>query len=200
MSVQVVELDSPQTLLDDEHSQALHLSDSSIEDVDEGAATLGSMANRPACFTSSAWQAKLIEYPWLLFSDDKIGCSFCHKVKSLNTHTSSGIKIDSAWRDTKVPCSGSNTKAIKSSIRKKMFYHKDTKAHILAMNILEKQGNSVITKVIDNQNLEFHVSTKRLLTTVYYLAKNNRPFSDHPDLVELQSINGIWLGNSSHSR
>ena len=42
--------------------------------------------------------------------------------------------------------------------------------------------------------------TKRIFRTAYYLAKNNRPYTDHPDLVELQQLNGTDLGVGLHSR
>lgn len=32
------------------------------------------------------------------------------------------------------------------------------------------------------------------------IAKNNRPFDDHTDLVELQQLNGVNLGQTLHSR
>ena len=42
--------------------------------------------------------------------------------------------------------------------------------------------------------------TQRIFRTAYYLAKNNRPYSDHSDLIELQEINGTDLELSLHSR
>ncbi len=34
----------------------------------------------------------------------------------------------------------------------------------------------------------------------YYLAKNNRPFTDHKTLRELQQLNGVKMGHIFHSR
>jgi len=34
----------------------------------------------------------------------------------------------------------------------------------------------------------------------YYVAMQNRPFSDHDDLIKLQEINGVNLGKILHSR
>lgn len=39
-----------------------------------------------------------------------------------------------------------------------------------------------------------------MFCTAYYLAKINRPFNDHFNLIELQNLNGIKLGNTLHSR
>ena len=32
------------------------------------------------------------------------------------------------------------------------------------------------------------------MRTAYYIAKNNKPYTDHQDLIELQTINGNNLG------
>jgi hypothetical protein len=42
--------------------------------------------------------------------------------------------------------------------------------------------------------------TNAVFRTAYYLAKMNRPFSDHDDLIELQEKNGVNMGTSLHSR
>ena len=35
---------------------------------------------------------------------------------------------------------------------------------------------------------------------MYFLSKSNRPFSDHPEICQLQRINGIYLDVTLHSR
>ncbi len=42
--------------------------------------------------------------------------------------------------------------------------------------------------------------TDAVFRTAYYLAKMNRPFTDHDSLIELQEINGVNMGTSLHSR
>ena len=73
---------------------------------------------------------------------------------------------------------GKTSKEIKANIRHKIQRHEESQAHTKANTILEEQINSLIINVIDHQKSEFSLSTKRLLTTVYYLCKNNRPFMD----------------------
>ena len=43
-------------------------------------------------------------------------------------------------------------------------------------------------------------ATECVFRTVYYVAKSNRPFTDHEELVVLQTQNGIDLGLILHSR
>ncbi|KAM3624962.1 uncharacterized protein V6R79_004366 [Siganus canaliculatus] len=42
--------------------------------------------------------------------------------------------------------------------------------------------------------------TEAVFRTAYYLAKKNRPFSDHGSLIELQELNGVNMGSILHSR
>lgn len=42
--------------------------------------------------------------------------------------------------------------------------------------------------------------TDAVFRTAYYIAKMNRPFTDHDNLIELQEKNGVNLGTSLHSR
>jgi hypothetical protein len=76
---------------------------------------------------------------------------------------------------------------------------------------VESEGHKTATKIHDAQ-LEFidegiqkisavaEETTIKVFRTAYYIAKKNRPFSDHEDLVELQHINGVNLGSILHSR
>jgi hypothetical protein len=43
-------------------------------------------------------------------------------------------------------------------------------------------------------------STVKVMRTVYYMAKNNRPYTAHPNLVELQTLNEVEMGIGLRSR
>ncbi|KAH1167869.1 hypothetical protein KIL84_003352 [Mauremys mutica] len=43
-------------------------------------------------------------------------------------------------------------------------------------------------------------TTAHVFQTAYYIAKTNRPLSDHESLIDLQQINGIEMGCMLHSR
>ena len=55
-------------------------------------------------------------------------------------------------------------------------------------NLFRAASETVLTETIS------------IFRTAYYLAKKNRPFMDHPDLIELQELNGLDLGSNLHSR
>lgn len=43
------------------------------------------------------------------------------------------------------------------------------------------------------------MTTETAFRTVYYIAKNNRPYTDHFDLIEMEKLNGIEIGYGLHS-
>ncbi len=73
-------------------------------------------------------------------------------------------------------------------------------SHLKAVEINLKAKAKTIDSQVVASNRALEISTGKVFSTAYYLAKQNRPFDDHPDLVELQNKNGANLGNSLHSR
>jgi len=59
-------------------------------------------------------------------------------------------------------------------------------------------SDSLKNVVVENQKEQVDVTCK-VFRTVYYLAANNRPYVDHPGLIDLQSLNGVKLGRMLHS-
>ena len=67
-------------------------------------------------------------------------------------------------------------------------------AHKEAVEILNRKKEDLIgknTDKIDNEHIE---KTNYVFNTVYYLAQTNRPYTDHPDLTDLQKKNGLSVG------
>lgn len=48
--------------------------------------------------------------------------------------------------------------------------------------------------------LTISIILQSFFRTIYYIAKNIRPFDDHTELIELQQYNGINLGTTLYSR
>ncbi|KAG5857213.1 hypothetical protein ANANG_G00016810 [Anguilla anguilla] len=55
-------------------------------------------------------------------------------------------------------------------------------------------------KNVDAMNVSLQKETSSVFRTAYYLAKKNRPFTDHEALIELQQLNGVKMGQILHSR
>ena len=61
-----------------------------------------------------------------------------------------------------------------------------------------KNVEQLQTKFSDQQKSHAE-TTSRVFRTVYYIAKSNRPFADHPDLIDLQAANVANMGQMLHS-
>lgn len=71
---------------------------------------------------------------------------------------------------------------------------------MFAANIERDKSCNILSNSFDTGRSNFCNTTQYIFRTAYYLAKNNRPYSDHSKLVELQQLNGINLGTTLHSR
>ena len=83
---------------------------------------------------------------------------------------------------------------------KKMKEHFSSKTHRICLEQLQHCANDQITKCMDALNQKRIQCTCRVFNTVYSLVKQNRPFSDIEDEVELQIKNGVNMGYELHSR
>lgn len=93
-----------------------------------------------------------------------------------------------------------NRDTVLCSLRNKIKRHYCSKAHAHAENIENLKKKDVLGKNVDTMNLSLLKETYSVFRTAYYLAKNNRPFTDHETLVELQQLNGVKMGHILHSR
>jgi hypothetical protein len=85
-------------------------------------------------------------------------------------------------------------------LRKKISEHKNSKAHVEAVNVLQIRGAETLeTKIVDQQQHAW-LASSNIFRTAYYLAKHKRPFTDHCSLVDLQRLNGVNVGRVLHSR
>lgn len=85
-----------------------------------------------------------------------------------------------------------------TSLRKKIHEHKSSQRHIQAVAILKKRSE----KQLDSSLLvaqEEITSTMSVFRTAYYIAKRNKPFTEHPELTDLQRANGVNIGRVLHS-
>ena len=91
---------------------------------------------------------------------------------------------------------GSSTKSIAKKIQK----HAKSQAHIAAGKILAEQKERKIETASLKSVDHSRELTQKCLRTTYFVGYHNRPFTDYPELVTLQSTNGIKLGSILHSR
>ena len=156
--------------------------------------------SRNELYTEDQWNEKIKVYPWLKSENGNLGCLICSTVSSLHAFKSIGVAISPEWRDYKVLVAGKNDIDRRKNICKKISKYQLSDAHIRATEVSRENAKSHLPNLIDRMNSERINSTMRIFRTAYYIAKNNRPFSDHTRLVDLQQLNEIDLGLSLHSR
>ncbi len=87
-----------------------------------------------------------------------------------------------------------------ASLRNKIRRHETSRAHEIAQELTEKGGQDLLGNLVRTVSETVLAETDAVFRTAYYLAKMNRPFTDHDGLIELQEINGVNMGTSLHSR
>ncbi|KAJ3583018.1 hypothetical protein NHX12_000015 [Muraenolepis orangiensis] len=86
-----------------------------------------------------------------------------------------------------------------ASLRNKIRRHETSRAHKIAQELTEKGGQDLVGNLVRAVS-ETETETDSVFRTAYYIAKMNRPFTDHDSLIELQEKNGANMGTSLHSR
>jgi len=65
--------------------------------------------------------------------------------------------------------------------------------------VLRSRDEQRLKAAVAHQMQQQHEETCRVFRTAYYIAESNRPYTDHPDLVELQELNDVNFGRVLHS-
>jgi hypothetical protein len=153
----------------------------------------------PSCWSKDQYTQKCSEYPWLTCSRGKLGCTVCHKVGNLKTQQSQGLKLSNEWVSCSIEPFGCKSADKLQALRKKIFDHKNSQAHIAAEKILATAAKSILPEAMVMQSHKDQETTCRVFRTAYKIAKKERPYSDLPTDVELQQLNGIDMGRVLHS-
>jgi len=130
------------------------------------------------------------------------GCLFCSEAKMLGPLKEQGVFITEDWCNYKIkPSESTNRETKLGSLRNKIKKHSESRAHELAARVVEQRNSeSVVEQLFEKRAEIADKETESLFRTAYHIAKLNRPFSEHEKLVSLQTLNGINLGSTLHSR
>lgn len=86
-----------------------------------------------------------------------------------------------------------------TALRNKIQRHGMSRAHKISQDLIEKGGQDVLGNLVRAVSETVSSVIDAVFRTTYYLAKMNRPFSDHDSLIELQGENGVNMSTSLHS-
>jgi hypothetical protein len=85
--------------------------------------------------------------PWLNSKNGKLGCNTCIQAKNSiqfqKSYSDNKVRISSEWVGFEIVAAGNKRKNQLASLRNKIKQHLESKAHVLAENILMKSSNKV---------------------------------------------------------
>ena len=109
------------------------------------------------------------------------------------------VTVSREWSQTEIEPYGPSRAAQQTSLRKKMHDHRVSLAHKAAVSVLQSRNEQCLKAAVALQMQQQHDETCRVFRTAYYIAQNNRPYTDHSDLIELQELNDVKLDRVLHS-
>jgi len=145
----------------------------------------------PDCWNAKQRDKFQQDNMWLTVNNGKLGCRVCCAVANqpeINT------VLSCSWVEGTVAPNGQTKETRQSSLRKKIYEHRTSQNHVQAVKILDDQKSDAIRCGMANALQQQHEHTCRVFSTAYYIAKQERPYTDHPELVTLQQENGVDMG------
>jgi len=109
------------------------------------------------------------------------------------------LRFSKPWQDCSIISNGKSKESQMSSLRKKIFEHKKSDAHLRAVELHKQSKEKQIEKSFENALKSNFSTTEKVFRTVYKIVKTQRPFVDLPNEIDLQVLNGINMGNILHS-
>ena len=91
------------------------------------------------------------------------------------------LRLSDEWMEGTVGYYDSTKALQQKSLRKKIYEHRDSVSHAMAVKLLETRKEELLKTSLDVQLAEQHAETCNVFRTAYYVAKNDRPYTDHPD-------------------
>lgn len=155
----------------------------------------------PDVYDAKEWAAKRSAYPWLT-SNEKgmLLCSTCSAAGSLKVNSRQGVYVRTEWSEGGVSYSGNNKERQKTSLRRKIFDHKNCASHKTATKMLEEAKQDQLSETFLAQQKSSLNATCKLMRTAYSVAKHNRPYVSFSESIDLQIANGLEMGTCQHSR
>jgi len=157
----------------------------------------------PSSWTKEQWMYFNGRFTWIYARDGRIGCSICQEVQALGPNRETpGMKFQLAkeWVNTTVIGSGDLKDKQNRTLRKKIYEHSNSKGHKQAAEVLQVSQEQLLKTIVSEQQTGCHLATCNVFRTAYYIAKNDRPYTDFTELLLLQQLNGVKIGRVLHSK
>lgn len=152
----------------------------------------------PDCWNTDQYEYFKKVNDWLLCKYGKLGCEMCCEAAKIYRGGSSQF-ISVEWAQCGVGPSGCNNSTRQTSLRKKIWEHKNSHAHKSAADLQLNRAAKSIHEAAARHTEQVQEVTCRVFRTAYFVAQSDRPYTDHPNLISLQQCNGLDLGRVLHS-
>lgn len=136
---------------------------------------------------------------WLVFNKGKLGCSVCISVGNTGVDRTKGMKISTEWVNRQVSFNGEGRKQQLTSLRKKIYEHKESIGHKTSIRIQEEARKQKLEGACLNVLARESEVTSKIFRTAYKVAKKNQSFYNFEDEINLQEMNGLDMGRILHS-
>lgn len=150
---------------------AISTQDEDNEDVITGGNCDKPTYSWPSIWTAEMWERKKNVFPWLDCRHGKLGCKICKEVGQLGAYKEERISISKEWHSYLVSYNGSSKTAQLTSLRKKIFEHKNSAGHLKAERITSQAKKEAIENVVDEMTKTHLKTTKTVFRTAYFIAK-----------------------------
>lgn len=109
------------------------------------------------------------------------------------------MHLSKEWVCNEIEVANYEKSAAQKNHRKKILKHASSKAHITASKAMQQKRNDRIQRATISCRSHEQKMTEKCVGTAYYIAKENRPYSDNVQLICLQIKNRLDMGKSLHS-
>ncbi|KAF3844349.1 hypothetical protein F7725_007512 [Dissostichus mawsoni] len=113
------------------------------------------------------------------------GCALCSATKSTGVLTEQRVSMSEEWVHL-IQSSDSSRSTSLASLRNKIRRHETSRAHKIAQELTEKGGQDLVGNLVRAVSETVFADRDSVFRTAYYLAKMNRPFTDHDSLIEFR--------------
>lgn len=153
----------------------------------------------PDCWSLEQKNEFCKKYSWLIVQNKKLGCKVCSNVGYLGSEKTCGMKMSKQWTQCEITSFGETRAQQLTALRKKIYDHKDSAAHLAALKISSEAKKETMEKLCLKTLSKEKEVTARIFRTAYKVAKQNQSFNDFETEIDVQELNGLNMGRILHS-
>ncbi|XP_030046369.1 E3 SUMO-protein ligase KIAA1586-like [Microcaecilia unicolor] len=109
------------------------------------------------------------------------------------------MKISKEWANNEITYFGETRQQQLTSLRKKLFDHKESSSHKAALKLVAEANKEVLENVCIKSIGREKEITAKIFRTAYKVVKKNQCFNNFEAEIDVQELNGLDMGHILHS-